>query len=347
MSNQRMKKDHVMKIRWTIFSAFLLVSLSTAQASATVVAVMPVQGVNLSEGQCDVIGLLFTEAFARETRTAVTPPTETKAKLTQGKPPIAVASELGALEYIELRALQLGARVTVAGIRRAKDGAEIYRAETAASSLDEMEIAVARLARSLAWRQPMLDAVSAPAIQGPAAIPVSPQAPASYPKALGMKTSLIFPFSSGRSIAPMMAAQFDGRMGGRDSFIEFGVGAAIPSSASSGSNVIEMGGVFVELGGSFYLSDGPIAPYLGAGLSPRLWIVDNPNGVDGSGGATCIAYGQAGITFTRDSRARVYAELRVNQYLLGLANKVYTPDGNQTNGNYYPTEFALQLGIGW
>jgi hypothetical protein len=78
-----------------------------------------------------------------------------------------------------------------------------------------------------------------------------------------------------------------------------------------------------------------------------LWIADNPNGIDSSGGATCVAYGQAGITFTRDSRARVYAELRVSQYILGLANKVSTPDGNQTNGNYYPTELALQLGIGW
>jgi len=336
-----------MKLRWTIFSAFMLVSLATAQASAAVVAVMPVQGVNLSEGQSDVIGLLFTEAFARETRTAVTPPSETKAKLAQGKPPMAVATELGALEYIELRALQLGSRVTVAGIRRTKDGAEIFRAETAASSLDEMEIAVARLARSLAWRQPMLGAVSTPAIQGPADMPASPPPPASYPKAFGMKTSLIFPFASGRSIAPMMAAQFDGRMGTRDSFIEFGVGAAIPSSSSSGSNVIQMGGVFVELGGSFYLSDGPIAPYLGAGLSPRIWIVDNPNGLEGSNGASCVAYGQAGITFTRDSRARVYAEFRLNQYILGLANKVSTPDGTQTNGTYHPTELALQLGIGW
>ena len=336
-----------MKLRWLILSALLLLHLPAAQASAAVVAVMPVQGVNLSEGQCDVIGLLFTEAFARETRTTVAPPTETKAKLAQGKPALAVATEMGVLEYIELRALQLGSRVTVAGIRRTKDGAELFRAETAASSLDEMEIAVARLARSLAWRQPMFDAPGMPAPAAASTLPQSPQPPTSYPKAFGMKTALIFPLASGRSIAPMMAAQFDGRMGNRDSFIEFGVGAAIPSSASSGSDVIEMGGVFVELGGSFYLSDGPIAPYLGAGLSPRIWIVDNPNISDGSSGATCVAYGQAGITFTRDSRARVYAELRVNQYILGLANKVATADGTQTNGTYHPTELALQLGIGW
>jgi len=108
-----------------------------------------------------------------------------------------------------------------------------------------------------------------------------------------------------------------------------------------------MGGVFVELGGSFYLSDGPIAPYLGAGLSPRIWVVDNPNSDGDSSGATCIVYGQAGVTFTRDSRARVYAELRVNQYILGLANKVSTGDGVVTSGTYHPTEFALQFGLGW
>jgi len=336
-----------MKLTWTILTAFTLLFLPTAQAGPAAVAVMPVQGVNLSEGQCDVIGLLFADAFARETRAAVAPPTETKPLLAQGRAPLAVATQLGVTEYIELRALQLGTRVTVAGIRRGKDGAELFRAETAASSLDEMEIAVARLARSLAWRQPMLEA---PRLPGPpVAVPVAERAQPSgqYPKAFGMKTSLIFPYASGRSFAPLMAAQFDGRIGSRDSFVEFGVGAAVPSNSSSGSNTIEMGGVFVELGGSFYLSDGPIAPYLGAGISPRIWIVDNPNISDDSSGATCVAYGQAGITLTRDSRARIYAEFRVNQYILGIANKVNTPDGVTTNGTYHPTEFALQLGIGW
>jgi hypothetical protein len=107
-----------------------------------------------------------------------------------------------------------------------------------------------------------------------------------------------------------------------------------------------MGGVFVELGGSFYLSDGPIAPYLGAGLSPRIWVADAPNSSDNPT-ATCVVYGQAGINFSRDSRARVYAELRVNQYILGLANKIPTFDGTMSTGTYHPTEFALQLGLGW
>jgi hypothetical protein len=80
---------------------------------------------------------------------------------------------------------------------------------------------------------------------------------------------------------------------------------------------------------------------LGAGVSPRIWIADAPNGSDNSSGATCTVYGQAGITFTRDSRVRIYGELRVNQYILGLA------DTSRTGDNYYPTEFALQIGMGW
>jgi hypothetical protein len=337
-----------MKLKWTMLSAFMLLSFSAAQASAASVAVMPVQGVNLSEGQCDVIGLLFAEAFAREVRAAVAPPAETKPMLAQGKTPLAAAAQLGVLEYIELRALQLGARVTVAGIRRDKDGTELFRAETAASSLDEMEIAVARLARSLAWRQPLQGAARAPAFVAANPVPESPQPSGLYPKALGMKTGIIFPYSNGRSFASLISAQFDGRVGSRDSFIEFGAGLALPSSSSSGTGMIEMGGVFVELGGSTYLSDGPIALYLGGGLSPRIWFVDNPN-TNGSddGGATCVVYGQLGVTFTRDSRARLYAEFRVNQYILGLPNKVSTLDGTITNGTYHPTEFAMQLGIGW
>ena len=105
-----------MKLTWTILTAFALLPLSVAQASPAVVAVMPVQGVNLSAGQCDVIGLLFADAFARETRVVVASPTDTKPLLAQGKAPLAVATQLGVVEYIELRALQLGTRVTVAGI---------------------------------------------------------------------------------------------------------------------------------------------------------------------------------------------------------------------------------------
>src|SRR5664279_4254737 len=142
-----------MKYFWTLIFGYSF--LWAAQAQAAAVAVMPVEGVNLTEGQCDVVGLLFATAYARELRMKVAQPQETKPIFARTKSAPATAAELGATEYVQLRALQLGARVTVAGIRYTKDGAEIFRAETAASSLDDIEAAAARLARSLAWRQPV------------------------------------------------------------------------------------------------------------------------------------------------------------------------------------------------
>ena len=332
-----------MKYRWTFLSVLSL--LLASQARAATVAVMPVEGVNLTEGQCDVIGLLFANAFARELRTQVAQPMETKPIFARTKSAPATATQLGATEYVQLRALQLGARVTVAGVRYTKDGAELFRAETAASSLDDIEAAATRLAHSLAWRQPIASATygapASPPAGEPWAAEGSTPVQSQYPKALGIKTGLIFPVASGRSFAPLMSLQFDGRLGSRDSFVEFGIGAAIPSSSANGSNNIQMGGVFAELGGSFYLSSASVAPYLGAGVSPRIWIADGPNGSDNSSGATCTVYGQAGITFTRDSRARIYGELRVSQYILGLSNS------SQTGESYYPTEIALQIGMGW
>jgi hypothetical protein len=330
-----------MKYRWTLLP--VLSFLWASQARAAAVAVMPVEGVNLTEGQCDVVGLLFSNAFARELRVHVAQPLETKPIFARTKSAPATAAELGATEYVQLRALQLGARVTVSGIRYTKDGAEIFRAETAASGLDDIEAAAARLARSLAWRQPIAGATYA----APAPPPVGEPGPelsgpvqSQYPKALGIKTGLIFPVASGKSFAPLMSLQFDGRLGSRDSFVEFGIGAAIPSSTADGSKNIQMGGVFAELGGSYYLSSAPVAPYLGAGVSPRIWIADAPNVSDGAG-ATCTVYGQAGITFTRDSRVRIFGELRVNQYIIGLI------DNARMGATYYPTEFALQIGMGW
>lgn len=321
-------------------------ALLSARAWAAVVAVMPVQGVNLSPGQCDAIGVLFSSAFARETNVAVASPLEARPLLTQGRSASAASAQLGASEFIDLRAVQLESRVTLAGIRYGKEGNEIFRAETWAASLDDMEAATARLARSLAWRQPM-----AYASYGGGPVGVSSEAASAskaYPKAMGLKTSMAFPWAHNHSFAPMISLQFDGRFGSRDSFIEVGAGAAIPTSSSSNSSDIQMGALYAELGGSTYLSDGPVAPYLGAGISPRIIFTS-----DGWGdGATCAVYGQAGVTFTRDSRARLYSEFRVSQYLVGLSQNGYYYDssGQYVSGSgstLYPTEFSLQLGIGW
>jgi hypothetical protein len=350
-----------MRLIRILVPTFVLTFLSSAQAQPAVVAVMPVQGVNLTEGQCEAVGVLFANALARETNVAVASPMETKQVLQQTKTSRAAATQLGALEYVELRAIQLGARVTLAGIRYAKDGRELFRAETSALSLDDMEAATAQLARALAWRQPI------PGVLPPTAVtetgetpPVAGPAPSAkgYPSTLGVKTGLIIPIASGRSISPMMSLQFDGRMGTRDYFVEFGAGVAIATDNGDSSTSYRIDGVFAELGGSYYLSNGSIAPYIGGGVSPRILAssVRSPNSMygdtyysdDSNTGARCALYGQVGVNFSRDSRSRIYSELRVSQNVIGFSNQVTNSNNvSVSTGTYYPTEFALQVGIGW
>jgi len=305
------------------------------------VAIMPVHGVNLTEGQCDAIGVLFANAFARETNVVVASPLETKPALADGRGALAAATKLGVFEYVELTAVQLGSKTTLSGIRFSKEGKEIFRSEVAAMGLDEMGNAAARLAHSLAWAQAVAHRPEA-AVEPPPPMPVPASGPKPYPAALGLKSGIYFPVAKGKSFASLMSLQFDARIGPRNSFAEVGAGAVIPSTSAGGSNTIEMGGVFAEFGGGVYLSNGSIAPYLGGGVSPRIWVVTLSNGSDTTG-ATCTVHAMAGVNFTRDNRARIIGELRVSQYVIGLSHETYAGQSS----SYYPTEFSLHLGIGW
>jgi hypothetical protein len=343
-----------MKLRWFSFSTLALALLSTstlaaghAQAAATV-AVMPVQGVNLTEGQSDAIGVMFANAFARETNVVVASPIETKPVLLEARTSLAAAARLGVFEYIEIAAVQLGTKTTLNGKRFSKQGGELFRAEAAANGLDDMGNAIARLARALAWPQMVPPSPSAEPVVSPySALPPAPTGPRPYPAALGVKSGIHFPMASGKTLASMMSLQFLARIGPRGSFAEVGAGFVVPSTTASGSNAIEMGGLFAELGGGGYLSDGSIAPYLGGGVSPRIWFVDSSGTGGSTSGATCTVYGMAGVTFTRDNRAPLFGELHVSQYVVGLARESYSQTGVLVSDTFYPTELSLQVGIGW
>jgi hypothetical protein len=337
-----------MNFRWTLLTTLALVSFSTSPARAAVtVAVMPVQGVNLTEGQCDAIGVLFASTFARETNVAVASPLDTKPVLAAAHTSLAAAARLGVFEYIELQAVQLGSKTTLDAVRFSKEGKEVFRSQVTAYGLDDMQGATARLAHALAWAQPAPRGIEAALPDYPPPPPLT--GPKPYPAALGLKSAIIFPMASGRSFASLMSLQFDARIGPRTSFAEVGAGFVIPSTSAPGSNTIEMGGVFAEFGGGVYLSEGSVAPYVGGGVSPRIWVVTTPApGIGETTGATCTIHGQAGVTFTRDSRARIYSELRVSQYVIGLTNDVSTLGGTTVaSSTYYPTEFSLHVGIGW
>jgi hypothetical protein len=165
-----------------------------------------------------------------------------------------------------------------------------------------------------------------------------------YPKAMGIKLGVIQPVASGRAFLPAGSLAFDVRFGPRDYFLELGAGFALASDSNAQSSRATVEGLWIEIGASVYLSSGSIAPYVGAGISPRLWGIHGGAANDGIKGAV---YGQFGVTFTRDSRFRIYSELRVSQNLISLPeySKILPPPAHA--GTYYPTEFALQAGVGW
>jgi hypothetical protein len=341
-----------MKLRWAFLLSFPICGFFAADARAATVAVMPVQGVNLSEGQCEAIGLFFGNAFARDAHVAVSSPAETKPVQARLRTSVATAQSLGASQYIELTAIRLGSKVTLAGILYASDGREIFRAETAASSLDEMDAASARLARALIWRQPVPPVLYAPppplppagTVPEPPAEPEAPPDPSASHNAYGPKGGLVFPVASGRSFSPQISLQFDARIGPRGHFFEIGAGFAAPAEDQYGSTDLRVTSLFAELGASAFLTDGSVGIYLGGGVVPGLWqsrysSYDSYSTNSGSG-AMCAIYGQLGVNFTRDIRTRIYTELRISQHLLGV--------NDASNGDtFHPTMLAMQMGLGW
>lgn len=343
-----------MKSAWFSLSVLVLGLFWAPRAYSATVAVMPVQGVNLSEGECDAIGVLFANAFSRDANVVVASPLETRAVRAQAQTSLEAATRMGVALYVELTAMQLGTTVKLQGTLFGKDGREIYRAGTVAPSLDGMEIETAKLARALILRQPVprtprplpeaADAAAAPEVPEAPPAPIDPNATA---KSFGGKSALMIPMSSGRTFSPMVSAQFDGRIGTRGYFAEFGVGAALPTNDTYGSTELQVSILFFEVGGSIYLSEGSTALYLGGGLSPGIWMVKT--GYESSSSGSLAAYGQLGMTLTRDSRVKVYGEVRVSQYLLGVADPLIDSSGygTGTSGTYHPTLIAMQVGVGW
>lgn len=345
-----------MKLARSLLSVVVLGSLLgilwVPRAYSATVAVMPVQGVNLSEGECDAIGVLFANAFSRDANVVVASPLETKSIRSQVQTSLEAATKMGVALYAELSAMQLATNVRLQGTLFGKDGKEIYRAQTIAPSLDEMEIETAKLARALIMRQPVpwtprpaVVAGASSAAEVPEA-PPEPMDPNATRKALGVKVAFMLPVSSGRTFSPLVSAQFNGRIGARGHFVEFGAGAAMPlNDYSYGSSETRVSILFLELGGSYYLSEGNTALYLGGGISPAFW--SGEVSYASSDGATLAAYGQLGMTLNRDSRARFYGEIRVSQYLLAVGEPVADNNGYGTGATYHPTLLAFQLGLGW
>jgi hypothetical protein len=146
------------------------------------------------------------------------------------------------------------------------------------------------------------------------------------------------------NIAPQMSGAFDLRLESGQHFIEFGVGLTFAAP----DHKYSYGGIWLDIGGDFYLTQGNTAPYLGGGLMPRL-MSDSGQSI-----ANFAPYLQGGVMFFRDQKTRFYTDFRVAQNVLpikfgGVESYDYTTSvttvSNETK--LYPTELTFSVGMGF
>lgn len=305
----------------------LTVPLAAAEAARAATLLRP-SCTNLTEQECHAIEVLFGDAYA----TASGQPVVAEAKGAEA--PAAPATD----QVLEVSALRLALKIHVRGTLRRPDGAPIHSAEMTAASLDDMPPVAERISRALVHRTSVTQTRALDTISRTEA--VRPNRIYSE-KVIGFKTGLIQALSSETSFAPMIGLQFDARFEAETYFLEFGAGMMLPAEEEEGRG---LGGLFAEFGASHYLGQGNVSPYLGGGVSPRILFTS------ADGGVRAAAYGQIGLMFMRFSSTRLYMELRVSQNLMGIKvfeDETSTSFSGDAKVSVYPTEVALQVGIGW
>ena len=311
--------------------------LCAADARAADVAILPVEGTNLSPGEVEAVGALLANAYAAESGAQVIRPADTMRVIRESRDLQEALAKLGVREYVETTAVRLDRRINVRATLRDAGGGLVYFAEMTAASLDDMEPISVRLARALVRRtSPELTRTLRDVTKREGQAPNR----TFTEKVMGLKTAVIWPRAGDETFDASISLQFDGRLEKQWGFLEFGAGVVIPTD---GTDRDGLGGVFAEFGGSLYVVEADVSPYIGAGVLPRLYFTSD------GGGANAAAYGQVGIMFMRESSSRLYAELRVMQSLTPIEEDENWDSltGETYTQSIHPLEIALQIGVGW
>lgn len=327
------------------FIAFVLVLVCPALASAYDVAVMPVKGVNLKPGQPEAIGVILAQQYAKASAYQVAGPDVTTPALNGGTDYAGAAKTLGAGEYLETVAVSLESKLVLSVERHDYTGKLIHSASMTGVTMDDVPELASRVSRALLLRTTTDETRTLETVTQAEAAPTN-QTYSVVPK--GVKASIVFPFAKGVDLEPMASLAFELRIEKRDYFFGFAAGAMLPGSTSN-SDRHGYGGVFAEMSGNYFLTHSNFAPYLGAGISPRIQASSSSTAVG------FAPFAHVGAMFPRESRARALLEFRVAQNVFPLKgnsldgyydgyNWVTRPDA--VNGKY-PTELSLQFGVVW
>jgi len=301
----------------------------TGKAEAARVAVLPVEGTNLTAEETAAIGALLAQAYeTREKGNVITPATITKMIGSDGPAPEA-AIRLGAEELVETSAVKLNTKIQIQSILRGRDGREIWRAQTTAASMDDLSEVCDRLAESLFRRQAFAETATMHNITAKEA---SPENRVYVQTVTAVKASGILPFQANTRFEPSVALTAMRRMEAERTFWEFGVGLMLGSGTTNDPG---LGALQADLGGGYYLQDASTSTYVGGGILPRiLWVT----GGGGDVAMNLTPYVDVGMEFMRHARSGIQVELRIAQNLLPIEVNME---------KIRPTEFSLQFGMGF
>jgi hypothetical protein len=242
------------------------------------------------------------------------------------------AKAAGATEVIELSVIGLdgrtGKRLLVDGTRKTMDGKILYQEKIEALTLEDAPMACSRLATSLLNKEPIAASQTFKTVTEAEAAHRGRRLNSNV--SLGVKMGFIAPLNSTTELSAMGSVLFNARFESQRWFAEVGAGIIIPSSSSIGAP--GYGGLAVELGANYFLSDTDFAPYLGAGLQPRL--------VFSRSGLGLVPYAQFGAMTSRKHKVRFFADVRVGQNVVPVLTGFIGPATP-----IYPTELNVNVGL--
>jgi len=332
----------------TIRSLFLVLAVTLLSipgaARAADIAFFPVEGPNLKPEDAAAIGDLLAQSYASVSGQAVLAPSRIQMLSTNY---VQAAGELGVAEYVRTDAVAVGLRIVIHSTRYQANGTAVFQAKMTAERIEDTTIVSDRMAKALFFK---VDEAEVRTRHNVTLSEGRPETRRWTEKVTGVKTGLHLPIAKNATYDASLSGMFDMRMESDRYFIEFGAGIMIPTetrddygcrdgygdeiSCGEAGNKGRMGGFIGEVGASYFLTDGNVAPYVGGGLMPRLILSAGDDGV-----ANLAVFGQLGVTMPRDSSTRFYVDARLAQ------NVLYSHLDN--DHKRLPTELSLQAGIGW
>jgi hypothetical protein len=325
---------------WLVAS-ILLLALPASSALAADVAFFPPETTNLSPADNVAVGELLAQAYAGASRQAVLSPARTEDAVAKSTSYEAAAQSLGVREYVRMSTLAAGRLIVVTATRYRADGSFVYQSKMTARSIEDMPAISDRMAKALYYQ---VDDEAVRTRHNVVLDEARVKPRRASEKVVGFKAGLYMPFARHADYKPQMGLQFDLRFEMERFFLEFGAGLIVPTAVQDDcvedntghchhGNIGRMAALTSEFGGSFFLTQGNVAPYIGLGMLPRILL----NSHDDL--ATISAYAQVGVMGPRDASTRFYADLRAAQAMIQT---------HLDNGvGVYTTELTVHLGLGW